>query len=281
VIAIALAFGASVAWGFSDFLGGMRAKRIAITGVVGMTLVGGILMAGLGVALGAGPWPGFVPLWPAIVSGLGSLLAFGTLYKALSIGPMSVVAPISATYPIVPVLVGLVFWSERPTSLQVAGMALTITGVLLAASEGNHKRGRTRIGRLGVVLAILSALGSGVMLTALDAAAKADPYWALLAARCVSVLVLLTVVAALRPTFGVRGLDVPALIGIGILDTGATGLFAVASTRGYLSVVSVVASLFPIMTVILAHVLLHERLRAHQWLGVAGALSGVVLITIG
>jgi drug/metabolite transporter (DMT)-like permease len=278
VTAIALAFTASIAWGCSDFLGGLRARRIPLASVVGLILVGGVAVGAVAVALAGGPFPGFRPLWPVLVSGVGSIVAFTCLFKALAIGPMSIVAPISATYPIVPVAFGLA-QGERPSALQAAGMAIAVGGVILAASGGGARR--QRVSALGLGLAVLAALGSGVMLTGLDAASEADPYWALLGARCVSLVLLLAALVVLRPARRTRGIDSLALIGIGALDTGATGLFAVASTIGYLSIVAVIASLFPVMTVILARMVLGERIARHQEVGIAGALGGVALIALG
>jgi drug/metabolite transporter (DMT)-like permease len=278
VTAIALAFTASIAWGCSDFLGGLRARRIPLASVVGLILVGGVAVGAISAALAGGPFPGFRPLWPVLISGLGSIVAFTCLFKALAIGPMSIIAPISATYPIVPVAFGLA-QGERPSALQAAGMAIAVAGVILAASGGGTRR--QRVSALGLGLAILAALGSGVMLTGLDAASEADPYWALLGARCVSLVLLLAALAVLRPALRTRGIDSLALIGIGALDTGATGLFAVASTIGYLSIVAVIASLFPVMTVILARMVLGERIARHQEVGIAGALGGVALIALG
>ena len=165
--------------------------------MVCFTLLGGVAAAGVAVALAGGPFPGFAPLWPVLISGMGSLVAFTTLFKALSIGPMSIVAPISATYPIVPVVFGII-QGERPSALQAAGMAVAVVGVILAASGGDGAR-TGRISPLGLGLAFLAALGSGVMLTGLDVAAKADPYWALLGARCVALTLLFAVLLVLRP----------------------------------------------------------------------------------
>jgi drug/metabolite transporter (DMT)-like permease len=279
VAAIALAFTASIAWGCSDFLGGLRARRVPLASVVGLILVGGVAVSAVAVALAGGPFPGFRPLWPVLVSGVGSIVAFACLFKALAIGPMSIVAPISATYPIVPVAFGLA-QGERPSALQAAGMAIAVAGVIMAASSGGGAR-RQRVSALGLGLACLAALGSGVMLTGLDAASEADPYWALFGARCVSLALLFVVLLVLRPALETHRIDSVALVGIGALDTGATGLFAVASTIGYLSIVAVIASLFPVMTVILARLVLGERIARHQEVGIAGALGGVALIAVG
>jgi drug/metabolite transporter (DMT)-like permease len=279
VTAIALAFTASIAWGCSDFLGGLRARRVPLASVVGLILVGGVAIAAVAVAFAGGPFPGFGPLWPVLISGVGSIVAFTCLFKALTLGPMSIIAPIAATYPVVPVAFGLA-QGERPSGLQAAGMLIAVFGVILAVSGGEGAR-RQRVSTLGLGLALLAALGSGVMLTGLDAASEADPYWALLGARIVSLGLLAAALLVLRPARKTRAADTMALVGIGALDTGATGLFAVATTVGYLSIVAVIASLFPVTTVILARIVLGERIARRQEAGVVGALAGVALIAIG
>lgn len=277
--AIALAFAASIAWGCGDFLGGLRAQRVPALVVVGFVLVGGTVTCLVAVALAAGPFPGLEPLWPVLVSGTASVVAFATLFRSLAIGPMSIVAPIAATYPVVPVIAG-VAQGERPSVLQAVGMVVAIAGVLLAASGGDEAR-RRRVSALSLGLAVVAALASGVALTALDAAAEADPYWALLGMRVVGLGFIGALFLALRPGRGTRHADALAICGIGVLDTVATGLFAVATTFGYLSIVAVIASLFPVMTVLLARLVLGERITRHQEVGVAVALAGVALIAAG
>ena len=132
--AIALAFTASIAWGCSDFLGGLRARRVPLASVVGLILVGGVAIAAVAVAFAGGPFPGFGPLWPVLISGVGSIVAFTCLFKALSIGPMSIIAPIAATYPVVPVAFGA---GSRGASVGAAGRG------------HGHRRGRGAPGGLG------------------------------------------------------------------------------------------------------------------------------------
>jgi drug/metabolite transporter (DMT)-like permease len=278
VIAVTLAFSASIAWGCGDFLGGLRAQRVRLLFVVTLTLVGGTVTAAVVAALAA-PFPGVAPLWPVLISGTASVVAFATLFKSLAIGPMSIVAPIAATYPLVPVVAGIVE-GERPSTAQVVGMVVAVAGVLLAASGGDRASSR-RISALGLGLAIVAAVASGVALTGLDAASDADPYWALLGMRVVALALIGVVLLALRPRGRPGPADALAICGIGVLDTVATGLFAVATTFGYLSVVAVIASLFPVMTVVLARLVLGERIARHQEVGVATALVGVAIIASG
>jgi drug/metabolite transporter (DMT)-like permease len=307
VTAIVLALLASLGWGSADFLGGLRARHLPLRAVVCGMMAGGLALALLLAAVTGSGYPGNGVLLAGVVAGVSSMVAVSTLYKALAIGSMSIVSPISAAYPVVPVVWGLL-QGERPSGLQYAGMALVVAGVVTASyvrgpaagdaagdgaavvplpdvGEGLVERLRRDAAahrpRLlaSVALAVVAALASGMVLTALSAAATTDPYWGLIVLRTTGLAGLLVVVAAHRG-LGVPLRRFPALMGIGALDTAATGLFAVATTYGYLSIVSVIASLFPVTVLALARVGLGERVRPHQAAGIAAALSGVALLAV-
>jgi drug/metabolite transporter (DMT)-like permease len=314
-LAIGLALLASLGWGLSDFLGGLRTRTLPVRVVASGMIGGGFVTALLGAVLFSPGYPGHAVLLPGALAGLASVVAITSLYKGLAIGSMSVVAPISAAYPVVPVVFGLA-QGERPSSLQFAGMALVVAGVVLASyvrsvrsisgpsppytlddgryavvplpDVGEGIVDRMRRGAAthqprtvaGAALGVVAALASGTALTAISAAAETDPYWGMVLTRGVGLLGMLALVAANRTGFGVRRRQVPLLLFIGVVDTVATGLFAVASTIGFLSVVSVIASLFPIGTIMLARLALQERLQPQQNAGVAVALSGVALVAL-
>jgi drug/metabolite transporter (DMT)-like permease len=292
MIAIGLALVSSVAWGFADFFAGLRSRRLPVTSVVLFVLAGGTASSFIAALIGGAAWPGPVILLPALLAGLASLTAFLSFYRALALGPMSIVAPIGGTYPIVPVAVGLAL-GERPTALQLLGMVLVLAGVILATytSAGSSTR---RVGRVAVALSVTAALASGAALIGISSAAAADPYWAMVLVRGTSA----TLVTAflLSRWFAARGRrgadsrparhvvcarDVAVLLAIGTLDTFATGLFGYAATFGYLSVIAVITSLFPLITIGLARATLGERVQAHQNVGTAAALAGVALIVLG
>jgi drug/metabolite transporter (DMT)-like permease len=320
VVAIALALMASLGWGTSDFLGGLRTRSLPLRAVVTGMMAGGLLTAALVTLARGSGYPGGI-LVAGVIAGLSSMVAVSSLYKALAIGSMSIVAPVSAAYPIVPVVYGLAH-GERPSWLQFAGMALIVVGVIVAsyvrdatgdgldpaqfdprAPHGDERHvgvvplpdvGEGLVGRVrrdasshrprtlaSLVLAVVAALASGTVLTALSSAADTDPYWAMIVMRGVALMGMLAVVVVGRSGFGARPAQVPLLLGIGALDTVATGLFAIATTFGYLSVVSVIASLFPLGTIALARLALGEHLHRHQNVGVAAALVGVALVALG
>jgi drug/metabolite transporter (DMT)-like permease len=211
---------------------------------------------------------------------------------------MSVVAPISSTGTAVPVLVGIVS-GERPSAIQLCGMALAAGGVIVASREApGADAAARRTNRLAIVLALLAAAGFGFFFVAMDRAHDhADVAWVLLAARAPDAVIFGALIALgaagrarrvrlpvrppslSRPPGGVAGL-LP-LAGVGLADGGANLLFTLATAEGLLSVVGVLGSLYPVMTVVLARALLGERLTRLQDGGVLATLAGVIVIAGG
>jgi drug/metabolite transporter (DMT)-like permease len=210
---------------------------------------------------------------PGVFVGLFGAVAVLAFYRALAVGTMSIVAPIVATSAIVPVLAG-VFDGERPGALQWVGIVAAMAGVALASMEPG---GKSVDSRKALQLALIAALGIGLSLVFLDRAAEHDALTGVAVARAVGVPIL--VVVALRASARVPWRAVPQLSVIGLLDTGANTAFAIATTSGLLSLVAVLGGLFPIVTVALAYLLLHERLQPVQRAGVLLALAGIPLIS--
>jgi drug/metabolite transporter (DMT)-like permease len=279
VIAVALALGAAVAWGAADYLGGLKSRVVATTVVVVVGQFTGLLLVGaVVVGSGDGPPEGrFVGY--AVLAGLAGAVGIAALYRGLAVGSMSIIAPITATGAVIPVVAGIAT-GERPTQLQGAGLALALGGVVLAARQDSGGQVGARVAA-GVGLALIAALGIGSFLLALDAASEGGVPWALLIQRTTCVVLVLAVVAFVRPSFRVGWRNAAPMVAIGALDMSANALFALASTRGLVSVVSVLASLYPVTTVLLARVLLGERVAKLQQAGVVAALTGVVLVSAG
>jgi drug/metabolite transporter (DMT)-like permease len=282
VLAAVLALASSISWGTADFLGGLQSRRHALLAV--LVVSQSVALAILVVAVLAGApteHDTASTLWAAGVGGLGilGLLAF---YRALSIGTMSVVAPISATGVAIPVLVGLVS-GERPGTLQVAGIALACGGVILAAREApSEDLAARRSSRHAIGLALIAAIGFGSFFAGIDQAEEtADVAWVLLCTRLVDVALLAVAVAVFRPSIPHDRAALGALAAVGVLDLLANLLFVLAAGRGLLSVVGVLGSLYPAVTVILARFVLHERLTRMQNAGVLVTLAGVVALAAG
>lgn len=273
--AVLLALLASASWGVSDFLGGLATRTRPVVAVLAGSQPAGLVLLGAIVAIRAHPPPaGAWPLWAALAGASGAV-GIGALYRGLAVGSMGVVGPITATSPLVPLAVGLAR-GERPNALQLVGIALALVGVVLAGweREGRGWRGRASV---GAGLALLAAASFGSSQVALQAASRHDPYWATFLLRTVSTVLVLAAAARAPRTTGRR--TPPLLAAVGLLDAGATVLFAVATTKGLLSVVAVLAALYPVLTALLARAVLGERLSLVQRAGALVALGGAAAIS--
>jgi drug/metabolite transporter (DMT)-like permease len=278
VVSILLALASAVSWGVSDFLGGLSSRRVAqgavllISQAVGLTLL-------LPLALLHGP-PRLDALTTvyAIAGSVAGLVGIAALYRGMAVGSISIVAPISATGAAVPVVVGLL-GGEQATALQSVGIGLVLVGVVLAsrAPEDPQASGRVRVAS-GVGLAGLAALGFGGFFVLLHEASSRDVLWAATIQRLTGVCIMLLLALVRRPNLMVGWQRLPSLLLVGVLDTGANVLYAFASVLGFVSVAAVLASLFPVVTMLLARVVLRERLSASQSLGVVCALAGVACV---
>jgi drug/metabolite transporter (DMT)-like permease len=280
-VSVLLALAASLTWGFADFGAGVGARRLQVFVVAAVIQGAGLVVAALAVAATGESVPSARQLaWAALAGGVG-VVGLTAFYRALAVGAMGVIGPITATASIVPLVYGLAR-GERPSALQAAGVALAAAGVVAASLEHVPERRGRRFGA-GVGLAVAAAAAFGWSLVGLSRAAPGGIAWAVLTMRIVAVpiVVFLAVAVAARPRIrgGPRVLLLLAAVGAG--DTGATLLYSAASTRGLLSVVAVLSSLYPIVLVVLARLVLAERIARPQLAGVAVALTGVALISAG
>ena len=276
---ILLALAASLSWGVADFGAGVGSRRLSVPLVIVASQTAGLVFVMLVLAIFRPSVPSVGQLaWGGLAGAVGvvGLLAF---YRALAIGAMGIVGPISATGVVVPLTYGLAR-GERPSTLQLIGVGLAVVGVIAASIEKVVETHGSRIGA-GVGFALLAALGFGASISALSKAAAGGALWAPLPMRLVGISLILGVVYFLRPSAEGLRTSWRLLVGIGVCDTGANMLFGLASTRALLSVASVLASLYPVVLVALALVLLHERIAKHQLGGVVLALTGVALISAG
>lgn len=279
MLALSLALGAALAWGASDFLGGLTTRGVAVLAVLLVSQAfGGALVAAVVVARSESP-PDVGDLAFGLLAGLALAVGLGALYQGMAIGVMSIVSPISATGVAIPIAYGLAR-GERPSALQGMGVALALAGVVLVSRRRSPDALGSRL-VTGFALAVLSAIGLGTFFVGIDLAAEVSVLWATLAQRVGVVAAVLVALAVARPALGLGRRVVPALLAVGALDLAATGLFAAATQQGLTSLVAVIAALYPVTTVALAYGLLGERLERPQGLGAAGALAGVALIAGG
>jgi len=184
--ALGLALLSAVCWGTADFFGGLTTRRNGIVLVGAVSQAAGMVAVGLVIVITHAPMPDGRGFAFGAAAGLCATIGLGALYQGLAVGPMSVVAPITALEVVVPVAVGLIR-GDRPSTVQVAGMVLAIAGVVLAAREtaadGDVVRGRVP----GVVYAIVAAVFLGLLVTFLNEAGKQSAPWAAFSLRLVSV----------------------------------------------------------------------------------------------
>jgi drug/metabolite transporter (DMT)-like permease len=279
VLAIGLALAASVAYGVSDFLGGLKTRSLALLGVPLVSQGTGLVALAV-IAIGRGEGPpaaGFLVF--AVLAGLSETVGVAALYRGLASGLMSVVAPVAAAAPVVPIVAALAL-GELPTAIQGGGIGLAVAGIVLTVRGRPATAGPGATLRASVVLGLLAAVGFGSFYVALDAASEFDVTWALLGARITTIAVFLGAVAATRQRIEVPHRDLPVLALIGLLIVAADALFAVASTLGLLGVVAVLSALYPLVTIALATLYLDESLGRIQLARIACAFGGVVAVAV-
>lgn len=273
----AFALLASLSWGVGDFLGGLKSRSLSALTVMAVSQPFGLAALAIMAAVrGTGP-PGWGIAWAALAALLGTtgLVAF---YRGMATGAMSVVAPIAAVAAGIPVIWGLTR-GDSVSFLQEIGFVAALGGTLLTSLEHGGERPRFAA---GAGWAILAVVGFGGYYIPLHASAAHDWLWPSLVFRMVSVTIVWSALLATRGSVRGSRVHLPALVAVGILDTGGNALFAAASSsHGLLSVVSVLASLYPAVTVLLARLALGERVERSQDAGVLLTLAGVALISAG
>lgn len=271
--ALALALGASLAWGVADFVGPLVGRALGTLRVLFWAQIGGLAAIAIAVAVrGERPHTWVVLLAaPAALAGTLGLWAY---YRGIAAGAISVVAPIAGASAIIPVVFGIAT-GDSPSALQIVGIACALVGVVLASLE--RQEGARRVAA-GVGLALLAAIGFGFYFPPMHAAGKADFWWASLVFRTVALLVIAAAVSVQKPNLRLRPRDLAIVLGVGIGDTVGNVLFAASSGHGLISLTAVLASLYPIVTVLLAAAVLSERTAGPQKAGIALTLAGVVLI---
>jgi drug/metabolite transporter (DMT)-like permease len=269
------ALGASLAWGVGDFFGPLISRTLGVLPVLMWAQVGGIAAIAIAVSVrGHGP-AGWAVLY-GIGAAFGGMLGLFAYYRGMVTGAMSVVAPVAGVSAVIPVIFGIAT-GDDPSVPQVAGVAVALAGVGLASIE--HQEGGRRVAA-GVGLALLAACGFGFYFPWMHAAGKVDFWWASLVFRTTALLLVTAVVAGRRIDVRLSRRNVAIACTVGIVDTVGNVCFAASSKHGLVSLTAVLASLYPVLTVLLAASLLRERVAPLQRAGIALTLTGVVLIGI-
>ena len=270
-----LALGASLAWGVGDFFGPLISRSVGVLPVLLWAQVGGVASLAVAVAIRADGPAGWGVLY-AIGAACGGMLGLFSYYRGMVTGTMSVVAPVAGVSAVIPVIFGIAT-GDHPSVAQVAGVAAALAGVGLASIE--HRGGRRRVAA-GVGLALLAACGFGFYFPWMHAAGKVDFWWASTVFRTTALLLVLTAVTSRRIDVRLTPRLGAIAAGAGIVDTVGNVCFAASSRHGLVSLTAVLASLYPIVTVLLAASILRERVAPLQRAGIALTLAGVVLIGV-
>lgn len=271
-----LSLAAAACWGAADFNGGIGSKGSNAFGVVVVAHGTGLLCM-LALALMTGePIPSHAALLWGAAAGFGGGLGLVALYRALAIGQMGINAPVAAVVTgALPVLFGI--WKEGyPAAIQVAGFGVALVAIwLIALPSGDLGRPK------GLGLAIGAGLGFGVYLVCSKQAATEAVFWPLVVARAASMSEMLLIVMLSGQTWKPARKLLPYMMAAGVLDSFGNTLFVFAVRHGRLDVATVLSSLYPATTVLLARFVLKERISRLQTVGMIAALIAVPLIAAG
>lgn len=276
-MAPAYALLASLTWGVGDYIGGLKSRVMPALVVMAASQPFGLAALAIAVAVrGSGP-PGPEVAWAALAALFGTAGLVG-FYRGMAAGAISVVVPLAAVAAGIPVIWGLVH-GDKVSFLQDLGFVAALGGGLMASIERRGERPRFAS---GTGWAILALVGFGFYFIPLHASATHDWLWPSLVFRATSVTLVWSALLVTRQRVTGTRPHLVALAAVGLLDTGGNTLFAAASSsHGLVSVVSVLASLYPAVTIVLARFALGERVERSQDIGVLVTLAGVVLISAG
>lgn len=275
-----LALLSSLMWGTADFLGGRLSKRFAPLAVTVVTQLFG-LATGVILLTATRGWSHPTFTWNSYfvngaLAGLAGFIGIVSYYAGLATGKMGVISPITTLSAVIPLVYGLMN-GDSPTSLQFAGMFVALLGCFLASGPEIQ----SGVGGKPVFLGFLTAVMFGIALVFMARGAKSGTLLTMTSMRVTTVVVAVAIGVATRKTGGFSRKEIPLLIAIGSADFLANVTLGLATTKGLVSVAMVLGSLFPVVTTLLAYKFLAERLHKIQYVGVAFAVAGVALISIG
>jgi drug/metabolite transporter (DMT)-like permease len=279
-MAVLLALLGAVVYGAADFAGGLASRRAPALGVVLLGQLAGVAVLAVLLVVAPGRPDPVSILWGA-AAGLCGALSLLVFYRSLAVGPMSVVAPLTAVMSaIVPFVAGVVL-GERPSGGALLGVVLAVAAIVLVSAEHGRLPGRAQLVSRAVVGPLLAGTGFGLLFVLLSRAAPESGSWPLVGARAASLTLLALVGVLGRRSLVPRGAPAGLVIASGAGDMAANLLFLLASRIGLLSIVGVLLALYPAATVLLALLVLRERLHLLQVAGLALAAAGIALIALG
>ena len=275
LLGIGFGLAAASSWGAGDYCGGLASRRTNVYGVVLVSqFVGLVLLSTLALLLSE-PCPTLTDMAWAAIAGVGGAVGLSALYHGLATGPMGVVAPVAAVVSVIlPLIFGL-FLEGMPGLPQLLGFGLALCAVwFITRGDGSSIQVRD------LVLPVVAGLGFGVFFILIDHVSAAAVLWPLAAARVASVSALLVVILLTRQPARPAAGQMPLILMSGLCDTGGNAFYALAAKAGRLDIAAVLSSLYPAVTVILAWLILKERLTRTQGFGLALAMIAVLLIAV-
>lgn len=288
-----LGLAAAAGYGAADFLGGWASRRGGVLPVVLWSQVAGLVALGLALALLRGAAPSRAALGWGATAGVVVAVGLVVYFRGLARARMGVVAPITAVVTAtVPVCAGLLA-GERPSAVALSGVALAVAAVALVTLAPSRAGPpgplapasppvlASRTAPAGVIEAVIAGGAFGLFFVCMDRTGAGAAVWPLLAANAASLVVLVLAVAVSKRAWRAPRASLPLIVGAGVCGTAASLAFLLAVRDGLLSLVSVLASLSPAMTVALARIVMSERLGPGQLAGLAAAVAGVGLIAAG
>ena len=273
---VVLGLASAVAWGAGDFGGGWTGRRAPVLGIgIGVDAIGVVMIAAVAVAIGE-PWPGSVTLLLSGLAGVCAVAGLLGLYAGLAVGRMGVVAPVTAVIAaILPVVVGFARLGLPGTGVLI-GIGSAMVAVVLV-SRSPDPAGR----RSGIEYAIVGGIGIGLFNVVVGAFPEDLVAWPLAVIKGVAMVTTVSIVLLGRRPWRVPGPLIPAVATIAVLDLAGTGFYILATQAGRLDVAATLSSLYPVTTIILAIVLLHERVSRSHLAGIIMAGLAVALIAGG
>jgi drug/metabolite transporter (DMT)-like permease len=269
-------------YGCADFLGGKATRKSAAATVTASSQLAGLSVLALGVIIVGGEGPTLRVLAFGAVAGLAGALGIILLYAALAQGTMSIVSPVTAvTAAIVPLVAGTIWLHERPPSRAWFGVSLTIVAIaLVSQATGSGPGGRTKGAMRIVAMSVGAGAGFGILFVLLRQAGdpRAVGLWALVGARPISIGASALLARRAHQPVLVSRSEWKTVASAGILDQAANILYVLSIGRGLLSVLAVLAAVYPVSTVALARIIDGERLQRVQLFGVIAAFVALALV---
>jgi drug/metabolite transporter (DMT)-like permease len=286
-LAYLLAIGSAVLYGAADFAGGLATRRAGTIPVVMLNQASGLILLALLFPLLPDSSPSRADLLWGAAAGLTGGIGIALLYRALAIGTMAVVAPTTAVCAVTIPVVASIVLGERPSPLALGGIALGIGSIILVSRHDPAPQSPRRDGKVwaglppGVATALISGIAIGFFYLTLAQTGRAAGMWPILVARSVSLALLGAAAVSRKQSIFMPAAVAGVAILSGLVDMLANALYLIAAREGPLSIVVTLSSLYPASTVLLARVVLGERLNLWQITGVGCALAAIVLIVGG